>query len=58
MAVSSSQIDLTWDVASGATGYDIERDSVVVVTDHAGTSYSDTGLTASTLYSYRVRAVA
>jgi hypothetical protein len=56
--VSSSQIDLSWNAVSGASGYDIERDGTVIVFDHVGTSYSDTGLNPSTLYTYRVRAVA
>lgn len=55
--VSSSQIDLSWDAVSGVSGYDIERDSTVIVFDHATNSYSDTGLTASTQYTYRVRSV-
>lgn len=55
-AVSASQIDLSWDEVSGATGYDIERDSAVIVADHQSTSYSDTGLAGATEYTYRVRA--
>lgn len=56
-AVSVSQIDLDWDEVQDATGYDIERDGVIVVKNHLVTSYSDTGLSAGTTYSYRVRAV-
>lgn len=56
-AISVSQIDLAWDAVSGATGYDIERDGVVVVENHATNSYSDTGLAAGTNYVYRVRGV-
>lgn len=56
--VSSTELDLSWNAASGATGYDIERDGVVIVTDHATTSYADTGLTPSTTYTYRVRSTA
>lgn len=57
VAVSSSQIDLTWDAVTGVSGYDIERDGVVIVFDHPTTSYSDTGLDPDTQYDYRVRAV-
>jgi hypothetical protein len=57
-AVSDTQINLSWSAVSGATSYDIERDDVVIVTGHGTTSYSDTGLTPSTLYTYRVRGVA
>lgn len=55
--VSSSQIDLAWDALTGAGGYDIERDGVLIVHDHQSTSYSDTGLDPSTEYDYRVRGV-
>jgi hypothetical protein len=55
--ISQSQLDVSWDAVPSATGYDIERDGSVIVTSHATTSYSDTGLTAGTAYSYRVRAV-
>lgn len=56
-AISSSQINLTWNAITTATGYDIERGGVVIVSDHPTNSYSDTGLSPSTEYSYRVRAV-
>jgi subtilisin len=63
-AVSSSQINLTWSDSDTETGFKIERcigggcsDFVQIATVAANvTSYSSTGLTASTSYSYRVRA--
>lgn len=62
-AVSSSQINLAWtDNASDETGYRIERSPdgtnfTEIATTGAGiASHQDTGLTASTTYSYRVRA--
>jgi hypothetical protein len=55
-AVSSSQIDLNWDDVPGADEYQVERDGVIIA-NTASSSYSDTGLTASTLYAYRVRAL-
>jgi hypothetical protein len=55
--VSTTQIDLAWLAVFGAGGYDIERDGVVIATDVAGTSYSDTGLAASSTHSYRARSV-
>jgi pectate lyase len=62
-AVSNSQINLAWtDNASNETGYRIERSSdgtnfSEIATTGAGVvSYANTGLTASTAYSYRVRA--
>ena len=64
-AVSSSQINLTWtDSDNTEQGFKIERCTGVGCSDFAQiatvganvTSYSNTGLTASTNYSYRVRA--
>jgi len=54
--VSSSQINVAWNAVSGATGYDVERNSVIVASP-ATNSYSDTGLVPNTSYSYRVRSV-
>ena len=61
--VSSSRIDLTWvDNASDETSFEIERQSggsgfsQIAVVGADVTSYSDTGLAASTTYDYRVRA--
>lgn len=57
IAVSGTQIDLSWSVVAGAVSYEIERDSVVIVTGHTTTTYSDTGLEPATGHAYRVRAV-
>jgi len=61
--VSSTAINLAWtDNASGETGFKIERKAGAGSYSQIGTaaanatSYNDTGLTASTLYTYRVRA--
>ena len=58
-AISPSQINLSWTASTdnvGVTGYRVYRNGTQVGTP-TGTSYSDTGLTASTAYSYYVRAV-
>jgi carboxypeptidase T len=64
-AASTSQINLAWtDTASNETGYKIERCTGAGCSNFAQiatvganvTSYSNTGLAASTSYSYRVRA--
>jgi fibronectin type 3 domain-containing protein len=63
---SSTEIDLTWGASTdtaGVTGYRVERcqgDGCSTFTQIAAptaTAYSDTGLTAGTSYSYRVRAI-
>ena len=64
-AASSSQINLAWTASTdnvGVTGYKVERCSgsscanFVQIAAPTGTTFNDTGLTASTSYSYRVRA--
>ena len=61
-AISSSQIDLSWDDVSSEAGYEIESkleggDFQQIGTTGAGiTSYSHTGLQADATYIYRVRA--
>jgi subtilisin family serine protease len=57
-AVSDTQIDLSWDANSESdlSYYKIYRDGAYVA-DATTNSYSDTGLTASTTYTYEVSAV-
>ena len=57
-AISSSQINLSWTASTdnvGVTGYKIFRGGVQIATS-ATNSYFNTGLTASTAYSYTVSA--
>src|SRR6266513_1065956 len=57
-AVSSSQINLSWAAASGdvgVSGYRVFRDGTQIATTSA-TSFANTGLAASTTYSYTVAA--
>lgn len=57
-ATSSSQVNLSWSAATddtAVTGYRIYRNGTQVATS-TGTTYSNTGLTASTAYSYTVAA--
>lgn len=64
-AVSASQINLAWtDNSSDETGFEVERSANgstgwtnITTTAANATSYSNTGLSASTAYYYRVRAV-
>jgi hypothetical protein len=64
--VSSSRIDLSWLASAdnvGVTGYRLERcqgpscTSFAQVATPAASPYSDIGLSAATIYRYRVRAV-
>jgi len=59
-AVSSSQINLSWTASTdnvGVTGYRVYRAGTLLVTLGAVTTYQNTGLSASTSYSYTVQAV-
>src|SRR6185436_6304953 len=66
VAASQSQVSVSWTAATdnvSVTGYQLERCSgsgcsaFAQIAAPTGTSFNDTGLTASTSYSYRVRAV-
>jgi chitodextrinase len=59
-AVSSSQINLTWSASLdnvGVTGYRVFRNSILVATVGSVTAYQDSGLSAATTYTYRIRAL-
>jgi len=60
VAASSSQINLSWIASTdniGVTGYRIYRNAgVIPIATPTGTTYNNTGLTASTDYSYTVTA--
>ena len=58
-ASGAAQVTLTWTPVSGATSYDVYRSTdnvnfLSVKTGLAGTTYSDTGLTAGVTYYYQV----
>ncbi|MEU4193052.1 cellulose binding domain-containing protein [Kribbella sp. NPDC026611] len=50
---SGTSVNLSWSAASGATSYNIYRNGSKVGTS-SGTSYTDSGLAATTTYSYQV----
>src|SRR6185437_5474685 len=59
VASSSSELDLSWTASTdnvGVAGYKIFRDNSQVGTTTSGTTYSDTGLTASSTHTYTVKA--
>lgn len=60
--VSSTQINLSWSAVTNATSYTLDRSpdqtTWTNVYTGSGTSYSNTALTASTLYYYRIKATA
>lgn len=63
---STTQINLAWNAVASATGYVVDRATnsgfttgvTLGIYNSSGTSYNNTGLTASTTYYYRVRAIA
>ncbi|MFF0300396.1 glycoside hydrolase family 6 protein [Streptomyces sp. NPDC004562] len=58
-AKTASSVSLAWTAATdnvGVTGYDVYRDGTRVGSPSTGTTYTDTGLSAATAYSYTVRA--
>ncbi len=59
-AVSASQINLSWSASTdnvAVTGYRVFRGGVLLITLGNATTFQNTGLTASTAYSYRVQAI-
>lgn len=54
-ATTSNSVSLTWSAASGATGYNVYRNGARVnASPITATAYTDSGLAASTGYSYQV----
>jgi poly(3-hydroxybutyrate) depolymerase len=57
-ATTASSIALSWSAASGATGYNVYRNGArITSTPVTATSYTSTGLAASTSYSFQVSTV-
>ena len=53
----NQQITLTWGMVTGASYYRVYRDDSQIANNATGTTYTDTGLTNGTSYSYQVSAV-
>ena len=62
VAISSSEVDLSWNAGVSATGYNVKRSTasngtyVAIATNLPYLNYSDTGLAAGTTYYYVVTA--
>jgi chitodextrinase len=59
-ALSTSQINLSWTASTdnvGVTGYNVYRGGTLIATLGAVTTFQNTGLIPSTIYSYTVRAL-
>ena len=62
-AVSSSQINLTWNTVTNAASYNVKRSTtnggpyVIIATGVTATNYNDTGLAGGTTYYYVVSGV-
>jgi len=65
IAVNPAQVNISWTASTGTatvTGYQVQRcqgagcSNFALIASPTGTSFSDTGLSGSTSYSYRVRA--
>ena len=55
--VTSSSVSLSWTASSGASSYSVYRGATRVGSGVTSTSYTDSGLSPSTSYSYSVTAV-
>jgi hypothetical protein len=55
-ATSSTTINVSWNAYPGATAYQVRRNGTLIATP-TGTTYTNSGHTASTLYTYAVRPV-
>lgn len=55
-ATTGTSVTVTWDASVGADGYLVFRDSVQVGTFTTNRTFTDTGLSPGTLYSYTVAA--
>ncbi|GGH83572.1 chitodextrinase [Pullulanibacillus pueri] len=54
--MTDTSVKLAWDAVANADHYEVYRDGTSIGT-RVGTSYSDSGLTAETTYTYQVKAV-
>ncbi|MCD6217411.1 hypothetical protein J7L05_06085 [bacterium] len=51
------KVTVSWNAVTGATSYDIYRDTILVQDDFAGLTWDDTTVTPGTIYNYQVEAV-
>ncbi len=53
-SLSSTSISVSWAAVANVTSYKVQRDGVQIALVPSGTSFTDTGLTPSTDYTYRI----
>lgn len=56
-ALDETSVQLSWDAVTGAKGYNVYRDGVLVAEALSSTSYTDNNLQSDTQYAYTVAAV-
>ena len=56
-ALDETSVQLSWDAVTGAKGYNVYRDGVLVAEALLSTSYTDNNLQSDTQYAYTVAAV-
>jgi PKD repeat protein len=54
VTATSTTVTVTWDLMSGTTGYDVEKDNTVI-DNGTSTTFLDTGLQPCSQHTYRVR---
>ena len=56
VAINSTAIDISWDMVSGATYYEIWQDGAIIGSDITSLTATDVELIPNTLYSYSIKA--
>ena len=54
---SGTSVTLTWDAADSADSYNVYRDGTLIASGIAGTTYTDSGISAGSQYTYEVETV-
>lgn len=57
LSTTHNSVNLDWDTMTGATSYKVYRNSVLIASNVASSTYNNTGLSSATTYDYTVTAV-